>query len=372
MFNKLNLFPRLFNTPKRPFRIFAAAILIVSAFSGAARAQDSLSLADLLIGLRSKKVTIEERNRLLTEAVKVRGITFVLTPEIEKELETTGADTNLIASVREKSSAFIKISKPEVKPEPKPEPPPIHAIYKKQGDEHFGKGEWDLAIAFYNEVIEMNGADSSVYHNRGVSQVAKRALDKAIADFDKAAELDPKNASVFAARGNVYEKVGNLDRAAEDYEKALTLNAENELAKAGLTRVVEARAKAVAAAQPKTEEAKPAEPVAEAKPEDEPAADPSKPVNLGILNKLATRLVMPRYPAQERSMNIHGLVTVQVELDETGKIVSVEALSGPKTLRVYAEDAVRKSKFGAPTFNGIPVRAVGYINYNFVNTGNEE
>ncbi len=48
--------------------------------------QAQLSLADILIGLRSKKVNLAERNTLLSGAVKTRGITFALTPEIEKEL----------------------------------------------------------------------------------------------------------------------------------------------------------------------------------------------------------------------------------------------------------------------------------------------
>src|SRR5690348_816466 len=58
-----------------------------------------LSLADILIALRSKKVTMPERNKILTEAVLQRGITFSLTPEIEKELEATGADKDLIDSI---------------------------------------------------------------------------------------------------------------------------------------------------------------------------------------------------------------------------------------------------------------------------------
>lgn len=62
-----------------------------------------LSLADVLTGLRSKKTNLEQRNNLLTAAVKQRGITFALTPEIEKELKTAGANAALLQAIRQKS-----------------------------------------------------------------------------------------------------------------------------------------------------------------------------------------------------------------------------------------------------------------------------
>ena len=62
------------------------AIIVAASAIVAAAQNPPLSLADLLIGLRSKKVTIEERNQILTRAITERGVTFVNTPEIEKEL----------------------------------------------------------------------------------------------------------------------------------------------------------------------------------------------------------------------------------------------------------------------------------------------
>ncbi|MEO6052158.1 MAG: hypothetical protein ABIP78_12625 [Pyrinomonadaceae bacterium] len=51
-----------------------------------------MSLADILIALRSKKATLPDRNKILTDAVQTKGTTFSMTPEIEKELAGTGAD----------------------------------------------------------------------------------------------------------------------------------------------------------------------------------------------------------------------------------------------------------------------------------------
>lgn len=62
-----------------------------------------LSLADVLTGLRSKKTSLAQRNKLLASAVKERGITFKLTPEIEKEIKTAGANSVLLEAIRQKS-----------------------------------------------------------------------------------------------------------------------------------------------------------------------------------------------------------------------------------------------------------------------------
>src|SRR5687767_5162758 len=97
----------------------SAAVLTLTAVAQ----QPQLSLADLLIGLRSKKVTVEERNTILASAVRQRGITFALTPEIEKELIVTGAWRILLDAVREKS-VVAAAAKPTPTPTPAPTPPP--------------------------------------------------------------------------------------------------------------------------------------------------------------------------------------------------------------------------------------------------------
>src|SRR5688572_6473678 len=70
-----------------------------------------LSLADILVALRSPKVTLVERNRILSDAVKERGVTFTLSAQLEKELAATGASPELIAAIRE-------VTKPKVEPTP--------------------------------------------------------------------------------------------------------------------------------------------------------------------------------------------------------------------------------------------------------------
>ena len=86
--------------------ILAAAVMSIFVLSQSAIAQQGppLSLADFLIALRSKKATMQERNKLLTDATRARGVTFELTPEIEKELEATGADKELVDAIKAKTA----------------------------------------------------------------------------------------------------------------------------------------------------------------------------------------------------------------------------------------------------------------------------
>src|ERR1051325_9805762 len=120
------------------------------AFGQDPTANAQLSLADILIALRSKKVTLPERNKILTDAVLSRGITFSLTPEIEKELEATGADKDLIDSIRKKSmivnTAAVVNPPTQVKPNPvvvSTPPPPDFNFYLNRAQASSQKGDLD-------------------------------------------------------------------------------------------------------------------------------------------------------------------------------------------------------------------------------------
>ena len=65
-----------------------------------------LTLAQVMTGLQSQSggFTLLEKNTFITKNVREKGVTFRLTPEIEKELRTIGASDNLISAIRTKSS----------------------------------------------------------------------------------------------------------------------------------------------------------------------------------------------------------------------------------------------------------------------------
>ena len=64
-------------------------------------------------------------------------------------------------------------------------------------------------------------------------------------------------------------------------------------------------------------------------------------------------------------MRVSGTVTVDVILDENGKVVSATASSGPTILRDAAIAAALKARFSPTKLSGQPVKVSGVINYKF-------
>lgn len=342
------------NAPNKFFRtrvlVVLASILLILA--SAIQAQTpQLSLADLLIGLRSKKVSLPERNTILAEAVRQRGVTFAMTPEIEKELETTGASPALIDAIRQKIAAS-KPPPPVVNPVATPVPtptPPDFSFYQTRADQNAGKGEFSLALADYNKSLEMKADNAIAYLGRGKTHYNLKSYDLSVKDFDKALELNPKDSLAFLNRGVVYEKIGETRKAMGDYQKAVDLDPANDAAKANLKRLQDVAAAAAAAE------------AARNVPPPPPAF-----MNLGMLAiSSATKMVTPVYSVIAKRSNVEGKVIVDVEMDETGQVVSAKAVSGHQMLRSSAEEAARRSQFKPAMYNNRPIKAKGQIVYSF-------
>lgn len=90
-----------------------------------------------------------------------------------------------------------------------------------------------------------------------------------------------------------------------------------------------------------------------------------KPVSGGVLNGTALSLPPPVYPDAAKRSRTSGVVTVEVILDETGKVVSAVASSGPNMLRDAAVQAALKARFSPTKLSGQPVKVSGVINYKF-------
>jgi TonB family protein len=342
------------NTPGLRLSVILVSALFIIGSAIQLHAQSpQLSLADLLIGLRSKKVSLPERNTILTEAVRQRGVTFAMTPEIEKELETTGASPVLIQTIRQKieaSKPVVAVVKPVATPVPTPTPAPDFNFYQTRADQNAGKGEFSLALADYSKSLELKADNAIAYLGRGKAHYNLKSYELSVKDFDKAVEINPKDSTAFVNRGVAYEKLGDSKKAMDDYQKALDLDSANETAKANLKRLQDAAAAAAAAA------------AAEAARN----APPPEFVNVGMLSAAnALRMVTPVYSVIAQRSLVEGKVVVDVELDETGSVVSAKASTGHQMLRGSAEDAAKRSKFKPAMYHDRPIRSKGQIVYNF-------
>ncbi len=341
--------------------LFAALFIFLT--TGAVARQPQLTLADILIGLRSKKVTLEERNTILAGAVRERGITFALTPEIEKELAATGASSSLLEAVKEKTIAATPVATPA--PTPAPTPVPDFAFYKTRADANLNKGEFALALPDYDQALSLKPDNAIAFLNRGRAYYNLKDYPKAGSDFDRSIELDAKDSKAYYNRGLLNESRGELEKALADYKKAADLDPSSEPAKAMVQKVADLIEAKTAAAKP---------PVVEPPPKMSPPPVP-RPESVDLGNLAAeniVKLVTPVYPVIARKSRIEGKVVVQVKLDPEGNPVDVEVISGNQLLRRAAEDAVRRSKFRPATFQGTPIKGTGTITYNFNLKADEE
>jgi TonB family protein len=100
-----------------------------------------------------------------------------------------------------------------------------------------------------------------------------------------------------------------------------------------------------------------------------PAPNPRlNPVSGGVLNGTAISLPPPSYPETARRLRITGVVTIEVVVDETGKVISAVASGGPMTLREAAVQAALRARFSPTKLSGQPVKVSGLINYKFALT----
>jgi protein TonB len=96
-----------------------------------------------------------------------------------------------------------------------------------------------------------------------------------------------------------------------------------------------------------------------------PKVSDDKPLQVGSLVEYATQRVNPVYPPQAKTLRMTGTVKVEVTIDEQGQVAVVQNSSGPSLLQRAAADALKKWKFKPFTRDGQPVKANGFVNFNF-------
>jgi len=85
-----------------------------------------------------------------------------------------------------------------------------------------------------------------------------------------------------------------------------------------------------------------------------------------VLNTRALSLPKPNYPQMAKMIGLQGRVTVQVLIDETGKVISARAVDGHPMFRQVSESAAYQARFSPARLNDQPVKVSGVITYNFV------
>ena len=99
-----------------------------------------------------------------------------------------------------------------------------------------------------------------------------------------------------------------------------------------------------------------------------PPTLPKRTINVseGVIRAKVLEMPKPAYPILALKARIQGPVNVQILVDETGKVVSAQAVKGSPMLTQAAVDAARRARFTPTKLGDQPVKVQGVITYNFV------
>ena len=106
--------------------------------------------------------------------------------------------------------------------------------------------------------------------------------------------------------------------------------------------------------------------IEEPPPAPEPPKAPPKIVSKGVITSQALVLPKPAYPPLAKQAGIQGTVSVQVLIDESGRVISAKAISGSPFLTAEAQKAALQAKFSPTLLGEQPVKVSGVITYNFI------
>ncbi len=85
------------------------------------------------------------------------------------------------------------------------------------------KGEFDKALAAFEEAIKLEPKSAAAYHGRASVRSAKKEHDKALEDLAESIRLEPEYAWAYATRGDLLSSLGKFDKALENYAEAVRL-----------------------------------------------------------------------------------------------------------------------------------------------------
>jgi len=103
-------------------------------------------------------------------------------------------------------------------------PENLAIAFYNRGTAYTRTGEYDRAIADFDQAIRLNPTYAEAFTNRGAAYNGKGKYGRAIQDFDQAIALSPNYATAFYARGVALSALGKQARAAADFAKARQLN----------------------------------------------------------------------------------------------------------------------------------------------------
>ena len=100
-------------------------------------------------------------------------------------------------------------------------------------------------------------------------------------------------------------------------------------------------------------------------PNPKPVVPTVMKMSSGVLRGNAISLPQPNYPPIAKQIKLQGTVSVQILIDETGKVISAEVVDGHPMFIPETRKAALQARFTPTKLSGVPVKVSGVITYKF-------
>jgi len=112
--------------------------------------------------------------------------------------------------------------------------PTMATAFDNRGRAYSEQNQIERAAADYDEAIRLNPNSAVALHNRCWTRVVIGHLTDALSDCNESLRLNPNNAATLGTRGFAYLKLGFFDKAIGDYDAAL----QNDPKMVGLNKAI--------------------------------------------------------------------------------------------------------------------------------------
>jgi tetratricopeptide (TPR) repeat protein len=128
-------------------------------------------------------------------------------------------DLKLFQKSADDYSTVIEMGK--ISPFHRPTTMTLDELLYRRATDYQSMGQWDKAIADYNDILKMDPDQEEALRYRGDCYFKKKMYDNAVSDYSKSIECDSMSAgSTYLARAKAYEMLNKKDLAALDRKKA--------------------------------------------------------------------------------------------------------------------------------------------------------
>uniref|UniRef100_A0A7N0T0Y3 Amidase domain-containing protein n=1 Tax=Kalanchoe fedtschenkoi TaxID=63787 RepID=A0A7N0T0Y3_KALFE len=103
-------------------------------------------------------------------------------------------------------------------------------LLKEKGNAAFKGRQWNKAVSYYSEAINLNGSNATYYCNRAAAYLELGCFQQAEEDCNKAISFDKKNVKAYLRRGTARESLLYYKEAMQDFNHALVLEPQNKVA----------------------------------------------------------------------------------------------------------------------------------------------